>query len=72
MICVALLQNYIGVEGAAEGSIKVEDIYIKHEIPEAITFPPVQNEDQVRLFVCVCVCGGSSCFRAFIAPKKKL
>ena len=73
MICVALLQNCIGVveseagscidtcvicevDGTAEVSIKVEEASdTNNEIPEAISFPPVKNEDEVRLRMCVCV-----------------
>jgi hypothetical protein len=36
--------------------IKEEDaVDIKNEIPEAITFTPVKTEQEVRLWVCVCV-----------------
>jgi hypothetical protein len=38
------------VGGTGDVSIKVEDsLDIKHEIPEPISFPPVKNEDEVRL-----------------------
>ncbi len=38
------------VDGTEEGSIKVEDaIDIKDEMPEAISFPPIKTEHEVRL-----------------------
>jgi len=69
-----------------EGSIKVEDIiYIKEEvsikveeaidtkdeIPEAITFPSINTEHQVRLWGVFEVVAAHD-FRPFIAPKRKL
>jgi amino acid permease len=40
-------------DGTEEVSIKVEEaIDIKNEIPEAIIFPSIQTEHEVRLFVC--------------------
>jgi hypothetical protein len=48
-----------------EFSTTVEDtVDIKDEIPEAVSFTPVNPEQEVRLWgVCVCVCdGGRSCF----------
>ena len=37
-----------------EVSIKVEEaIDVKDEIPQAIIFPPIKNEQEVRLGVCV-------------------
>jgi hypothetical protein len=45
------------VDGTEEVSINVEEaIDIKDEIPEAISFPPIKTENEVRLCVCVCVC----------------
>jgi len=48
------------VDGTEEVSIKVEEaIDMKDEIPEAIIFPPIKTEHEVRLWggwVCVCVC----------------
>jgi hypothetical protein len=41
------------VNGAEEGSIKFEAIYVKDEIPEATSFPPIKTEHEVRLGVCV-------------------
>ena len=41
MICVALLQNYIGVEGAAEGSTRAD-----HLIPGLIFFRGSYNSHQ--------------------------
>jgi len=59
-----------------------EAIDTKDEIPQAISFPPVKNEDEVWLwyiyiYVCVCVCvvvvvAAAHSFGAFIVPKKKL
>jgi hypothetical protein len=43
------------VDGTEEGCIKVEEtIDIEDEIPEAISFPPLKTEHEVRLR-CVCV-----------------
>jgi hypothetical protein len=82
MICVVVLQNWMGyaddetgsysetcvtcdvvvTEGVSikveeavdikeEVSVKVEEaIYIKDEIPEAISFPPIKTEHEVRLW----------------------
>jgi len=45
-----------------EVSVKVEEaIDIKDEIPEAITFPSIKTEHEVRLWG-VCSGGGNSCF----------
>ena len=57
-----------------EVSIKVEEATdIKDEIPEALVFPPVKTEQEVRLWVlCVCEVVAAHAFRAFIAPKNKL
>ena len=57
-----------------EVSIKVEEtIDVKDEIPEALIFPPIKSEQEVRLWVlCVCEVVAAHAFRAFIAPKKKL
>ena len=42
------VECYVG--GTEEGSIKVEDaIDIKDEMPEAISFPPIKTEHEVRL-----------------------
>ena len=55
-----------------EVSIKVEDgIGVKDEIPEAIPFPPVKTEQEVRLRgLCEVVAARS--FRPCIAPKRNL
>ena len=38
------------VDGSEEVSIEVEDgIVVKDEIPEAISFPPIKTEQEVRL-----------------------
>jgi hypothetical protein len=57
-----------GVGGTGEGSIHVEDplhikeevnikveenVDIKDEIPEAVPFPPIETDHEVRLWVCV-------------------
>ena len=43
------------VDGTEEVSIKVEEaIDIKDEIPEALIFPPIKTEQEVRLWV-LCV-----------------
>ena len=62
------------VDGNEEVGIKVEEaIDIKDEIPEALTFPPIKTEQEVRLWgVCVCAVVTSHAFRPFIAPKRKL
>ena len=57
------------VDGTEELSIKVEEaINIKNEIPEAIIFPPMKTEQEVRLWA-VCEVLGAHAFRPFIAPK---
>ena len=45
------------VDGTEEMSIKVDEaVDVKNEIPEAIIFPPIKTEHEVRLWgVCVCV-----------------
>jgi hypothetical protein len=51
-----------------EVSIKVEEaIDIKDEIPEAITFPPIKTEHEVRL-CSVCEVVAAHAFRPFIIP----
>jgi hypothetical protein len=58
------------VDGTEEIGIKVEEaIDIKDEIPEAITFPPIKTEAEVRLWG-VCEVVAAHAFRPFIAPKK--
>jgi len=52
-----------------EVSIKVEDaIDIKDEMPEAIPFPQIEPEQEVRLWG-VCEVVAAHAFRPFIAPK---
>jgi hypothetical protein len=52
-----------------EVSIKVEEaIDIKDEIPEAISFPPIKTEQEVRLR-CLCEVAAAHAFRPFITPK---
>jgi len=54
-----------------EVSIKGEDaLDIKDEIPEAIPFPPIETEQEVRLWG-VCEMVAAHGFRPFIAPKRK-
>jgi len=101
MICVVMLQNWMGyadgetgsysetcvtfdVDRTEEVSIKVEEaidikeeisieeaIDIKDEIPEAISFPSMKAELEVRLWG---VCGvlAANAFRPFIASERKL
>ena len=63
------------VGGTEEVSIKVEeDVDIKDEFPEAISFPPIKTENEVRLWG-VCEVLAAHDFRPFIAPllnKRKL
>jgi hypothetical protein len=55
-----------------EVSIKVEEaIDIKDEIPEAITFPSIKTEQEVRLCG-VCEVVAAHAFRPFIAAEMKL
>ena len=52
-----------------EVSIKVEEVIdIKDEIPEAISFPPIKTEHEVRLWG-VCEVVAAHAFRPFITPK---
>jgi hypothetical protein len=52
-----------------EAIIKVEGaINIKDEIPEALTFPPIKTEHEVRLWG-VCEVVAAHAFRPFITPK---
>jgi hypothetical protein len=99
MICVVVLQNWLGyaddesgsysetrvkfdVDGSEGASIKVEEavdikdeesfkveeaIAIKDEIPEAISFPPIKTEHEVRLWG-VCEVVAAHAFRPFITP----
>jgi len=48
-----------------------EDIDIKDEIPEAISFPPIKTEHEVRLWGVFEVVAAHA-FRPFIASKRKL
>ena len=60
------------VGGTEEVSIKVEDaIDIKDEFPEAVSFPPIKTENEVRLWG-VCKVVAVHGFRPFIATKRKL
>ena len=68
--------NEAGVEfdvnGKEELFIKVEDdIEVKEEAPEAITFPTVKTEQEVRLWG-VCEVVAAHAFRPFFAPKSQL
>jgi hypothetical protein len=60
------------VDGAEEVNIKVEEaVYIKDEIPEATSFPPVKTEHEVRLWG-VCEVVAAHAFRTFIDPTTTL
>jgi hypothetical protein len=60
------------VDGIEEVSIKVEEaIDIKDEIPEALTFPSLKTESEVRLWG-VCEVATAHAVGPFIAPKRKL
>ena len=55
------------VDGTEELSINVEEaIDIKNEMPEAIKFPPIKTENEVRLWV-VCEVVSAHVFRPLIA-----
>jgi hypothetical protein len=55
-----------------EVSIRVEEaIDVKDEIPEAITFPPIKTEHEVRLWG-VCEVVAFHAFRPFIASTRNL
>ena len=59
------------VDGTEDVSIKVEDaVYIKDEVPEAISFPPIKTEHEVRLQG-VCEVVAAHAFRPFIANQKR-
>jgi hypothetical protein len=54
-----------------EGSVKFDAVYIKDEIPETSTCPPIKTEQEVMLWV-VCEVGAVNGFLPFIAPKLNL
>ena len=57
------------VDGKEELIMKFEDaIDVKEEAPEAITFPTVKTEQEVRLWG-VCEVVTAHAFRTFFAPK---
>ena len=59
------------VDGTEEVSIKFEDaIDIKDEMPEAISFPPIKTEQEVRLWG-LCEVLATHDFRPFITPLNK-
>ena len=59
------------VDGTGEVSIKVEEtIDIKDEMPEAISFPPIKTENEVRLRD-VCEFLAAHDFRPLVAPPQK-
>jgi len=58
-------------DGTEEVSIKVEAVDVKDEIPQAIIFPPIKTEQEVRLLG-VCEVVAAHAFRPFMAPKRKL
>ena len=73
-----------GVDGTGDVSVKVDDaidikeevikveyaIDVKEEIPEAISFPSIKTEHEVRLQG-VCEMVAAHAFRPFIAPQKE-
>ena len=60
------------VDGTEEVSIKVEEaVDIKNEIPEAISFPQIKTEQDLRLWG-VCEVVAAHIFSPFIARKRKL
>jgi len=60
------------VDATEEVSIQVEEaIDIKVEIPEALIFPTIKTEHEVR-FCGVCEVVAAHAFRPFIASKRKL
>jgi hypothetical protein len=60
------------VDGTEEGSIKIEEaVEVKNEIPEALSFPPIKTEHQVRLQG-VCEVLAAHAFRPLTTPKMKL
>jgi hypothetical protein len=55
-----------------EEVIKVEEeIHLKDEVPEAISFPPIKTEPEVRLWG-VCEVVAAHAFRPFICPQKEI
>jgi len=60
------------VDGTEEASIQIEEaIDIKVEIPEAIIFPSIKTEHEVRCCG-VCELVAAYDFQLFIASKRKL
>jgi len=60
------------VDGTEEVSVKVEEaIDIKDEIPEAVSFPSIKTEHEVRLWV-LCEVVAAHAFRLFIDVIRKL
>jgi len=58
--------------GTEKIDIKIEEaIDVEDEIPEAISFPPIKSENEVRLWG-FCEVVAAHAFRPFIAPKRKL
>jgi hypothetical protein len=61
------------VDGTEEVRIKVEEaIYIKDEIPEITSFPPINTEREVRLWGVCEVMVAAHAFRPFTVPTKKM
>ena len=55
------------VDGTEEVSINVEEaIDIKNEMPEAIKFPPIKTENEVRI-LSVCEVVAAHAFRPFVS-----
>jgi len=60
------------VDGTDEVRIEVEEaVDINDEIPEAIIFPPIKTEQEVRLWG-VCEVVAACAFRPFFSQKRKL
>ena len=85
-MCVVVLQNCMGcvegatcscsatcdADGAAEDSIKVEEaIDTRGEIPEAVSFPPINTEPEVKLWGFFVKWWQRMFLRPFIVTKRK-
>jgi hypothetical protein len=69
MICVVVLQNDTDVVEGETGIMVGEAINIKDEFPEAITFPQIKTEQEVRLWG-LCEVVAAQAFRSFMAPRR--
>ena len=62
--------NGTGVICDGDGTDELEEaIDIEDEIPEAISFPPIKTEQEVRVWV-TCEVVAAHAVRPFMAPKK--